>query len=262
MTKSQGHATKLIDAHFALSTTAAEEQRMRAHLTDCLACSAYYERALVVSRLTPHAPTAKERLRVALDLQKPPRVVRPWAWAASAVALAAAACVFWLTPSQRTQAPPDGWSERGNTDNGALAVYEVGSNDQRQPLAPKAVITKASELTLSYRAPAGFAFVMVFAIDAKGQMFWYEPAWNDARQTPTGKAIRPQRTYAMDDAVAHAFAPGPAKVVAVFLKSKLNVREAESAWQRGDHTLRTLDRAAQIATHPLTVAGEADDATQ
>lgn len=260
MSTSQGHVTKLIDAHFALATTAAEEQRMRAHVTDCLACSAYYERALVVSRLNPRAPTAKERLRVGLGLQKPRSLPRKWAWTASGVALAATACFLWLAPVQQTQPLPQGWSERGSADNGSLAVYEVGPNDQRQPLAPGAVITKASQLTISYRGPAGSAFVMVFAVDAAGHVFWYEPAWTDARHTPTAKPIEPQRTYNMDDAVAHALAPGQAKLVAVFLKSKVNVQQAEAAWQRGDRSFHTLDRGAQMVIHNLMVAAEANNA--
>lgn len=258
MTTSKGHVTKLIDAHFALRTSPSDEHTMRTHMNDCLACSAYYERALVVSKLYPQAPTAKDRLRAAVGLQRPHTKWR-WAGAGSAAAVCAAAWLLWLAPMGRTQDPASGFAERGGSQTGALAVYEVMHNDQRQPLAPGARVSPSSELTASFEAPGGYAFVLLFAVDAQQQLHWYEPAWTDARHTPSAKRIRPQRPYAMDDAVAHAFAPGPAKVMAVFLKKPTDVQAAEAAWRRGDHRFTTIDPEARTLSHNLTV--EAKSAT-
>jgi len=74
-----------------------------------------------------------------------------------------------------------------------------------------------------------FDYLMVFAQDSTGQVFWLYPEYVDAASNPSAVAIeRGASDVLLPDLVSHRFVRGPVVVRGLFLRGPLTVREVEA----------------------------------
>ncbi|MBZ4419116.1 hypothetical protein [Myxococcus sp. RHSTA-1-4] len=219
----------LVDRHFSGRIHPRDEQRLRAHLPDCAACRERYERHLLLARLDPRALDARTRLArgLGLDAREP---ASPWRLALVPVAVACLALLMVRIPWNGTSIPEDGFTARGVTNAVAearLLAYAVEPGGHTSLLGP--TMRADQELAFAFRNPDAHRFLMVFARDAAGQVYWYHPSWTDPASNPTAISISPGDTpRELPEAISHSLSPGPLTLHAVFLDAPLTVRQMEA----------------------------------
>jgi len=75
--------------------------------------------------------------------------------------------------------------------------------------------------------PAPARALAVFAVDARGEVFFLYPAHTDPTRSPSSIAIEPGAQNELPDAVRHAYAPGPLRLVSLFTLAPVSVDEIE-----------------------------------
>lgn len=75
--------------------------------------------------------------------------------------------------------------------------------------------------------PAPARALAVFAVDARGEVFFLYPAHTDPTRTPSSIAIESGVQKELPDAVRHAYAPGPLRLVSLFTLAPVSVDEIE-----------------------------------
>lgn len=249
----QPELRRLIERHFTLSIRPADERRMREHLPACASCRAYYEQHLLLAQIDPEAPGPAERLRVGLGLRAP-KLWLPLRVLGGGAALAAAAALLLLllprgeraTPVARLEAERTGeaFVARGTATDAlaALAVFEIDAQDNPRSLDPGASIPASAELSFAYRNRSDNRYLMVFGVDAVGEVRWYFPAWTNPAEPPSAIAIDAAPTpRELAEAVRHPLPPGPLVLYGLFLPAPRDVREVERAIATAPD--RALDRA-------------------
>jgi hypothetical protein len=115
------------------------------------------------------------------------------------------------------------------------------------------------------RSGTSLDFLMIFAVDQSGRIFWYYPAFLDESENPKSIKIADTiRTPKMlPDEVQHGYQPGLLRMFAVFSSEALDVKRIEEIVARDlkDHrSLNTLKRLsiANTGQHSIlmTVKGE------
>ena len=251
------HGGRLVDAHFRAGTTLASERRMRGHLLACADCRKRYDRHLHLAAVDPGAVLpARTRLAHGLGLQLPS--TRPWTgvgWLRAATAVAAislcAIIGLGLFLRQHTSVP----QARGGavTRTSQLLVYEIAKSDTigtgrirnvgvRQALLE---IDRGSGLAFAYVNSAHKHRLLVFAVDDNRHVYWYHPAWTDARDNPVGVAIVPDdAVHEISQAVTHRLAGQRLQLFGAFSDETLSVRDVEAAVARAPSDEQGLLRVA------------------
>jgi hypothetical protein len=240
------HATArgLADDHFAGRIEPSREKLLRAHLTQCASCRAYYERHLLLARLDPQATPARERLARGLGLA-PRRAPFFFRAAPLALAFAGAAltllCFLFFTPPRA-----DGASEfaaRGGpaAANPKLLVYTVRQNEQSQ--RPDKTIQSTDALAFAYANPGGFKHLLVFGVDEHGHVYWYFPEWSNATTDPRAIEIGVAAdARELPEAINHELDGRKLTIYGIFLDEQPSVRRIERL---------VAERAAPNAPLPL-----------
>jgi hypothetical protein len=235
---------RLVDRHFAGTLGSAGERALRDHLPGCAACRDRYERHLVLDALDPARPDRMVRLGRAIGLEP----MRPRRFAAPALAAAFAAAAVLLVISirprvdspdgeapgihapgnQRPGAVPPGAAARGTADRASrVFAYRIGSDDEARPV--DRVILRSDELAFAYENPAGWHYLLVFAVDERGRVYWYHPTWQDAADNPRAIAIEPGATRReLSAATRHDLDAAQLRLYFVFTEAALSVRDVES----------------------------------
>lgn len=123
----------------------------------------------------------------------------------------------------------DGIREKGG--QGTLTGFEafVVRGDDVTPLG--ATMHVGDALGFSYRNLPGSRAteLLLYGVDARGETFWFYPAWAEASRPPNslhiGTSNEPVRLM---EAVRHALVPGRLELHAVFLESRVSVSDAEA----------------------------------
>ncbi len=216
-----------MDLHFAGRLDPRDERALREHLPDCPACRDYYARHLLLARLDPQTPTAKERLGRGLGLRRPQP--QRWVWA-GAVGMAAAALLAVLGP---LVSGDRGFASRGvvPAPSASLSVFRILGGRSEPVLGG---ISARDELAFAYENAAGRRHLLVFAEDAHGHIYWFFPAWRDESENPAAIAIEAtRRPTELREAVRHGFDTDRIVLRAVFTDEPLRVREVESRLRDG-----------------------------
>lgn len=229
---------KTVDGHFAATITPGDERKMRDHLDGCETCRAHYRRRALFEKLDPEAPNAEARIAVGLGLgiaRRAPvmRLVPPVAFAM----LAAAAVLFFLRSPAN-----DGFTARGGgIDEASVAdagsssrvhVYRVPPGGRAQPVID--TIGRDDELAFAYENGAKKQHLLVFAVDERGEVYWFHPAWTDAAADPTALAIAVDPgVRELGEAVRHPFRGEKLTIHAVFLDKPVSVRQIEAMLRGG-----------------------------
>jgi hypothetical protein len=116
----------------------------------------------------------------------------------------------------------------------ALNVFRLSGDAAPEPLGD--VLHLDDGLLFSYTnlGPAPFSFLMVFGVDEQRRVYWYYPAFMDARDDP--KAIDIQKgvsRFALDEVIAHPYQLGTLTLFGLFSDHALSVSALESAVGRG-----------------------------
>ncbi len=214
--------------HFAGSISASAERKLRAHLSGCDDCRAYYQDFLLLAELDPQALPAVERLGRGLGLVERGKLQAALP-ALGALGLACAA----LLAFSALRARPDAADSQEFAARGSVAeapssfvrVYRAGAT--RAELVG-GQIARDDELAFAYENRAGFEYLLVFGVDERGQVFWYYPAWTDASATPTALPIRKSRELLeLPDAVRQKLVGKRLRLLSIFTHEPLSVRAVE-----------------------------------
>jgi hypothetical protein len=229
---------RLIDRHFAARITPREESALRAHLLDCDACRERYRRHMLYAELVPGRPGMTERLAVGLGVSPAPAAPAPapapvpsrrtWVLAAAA----AAACLSLVGKSQIGRLPESEFGVRGSAslDVGrpALEIYRVTETGPTR--LSEGWMSARDELAFAYRNPAGFARLMVFGVDDRGDIYWFHPAWTEAGQDPVAVAVAAgEGPFELPEAIHHDVRGSRLRIVALFTNEALSVRAVETS---------------------------------
>ena len=226
-----------VDAHFAGTITPSDERAMRAHLDSCADCRARYRRQLLLGKLDPQALPPDVRIAQGLGLRKD-RAPRRLGWPAAGAFLAAAvALLFFLRAPQGG----DGFAARGE-DGGpqgdqiaassSLHVYQVPSKEggSGRPLPVFETVHRHAELAFAYENLDRKRYVMIFAVNEAGRVYWFYPGWTDPAENPRAIAITAEAgLHELPDAVVHRFDGTRLDIHALFLDEPMTVREVEQA---------------------------------
>jgi hypothetical protein len=235
----QRRLQRLIDRHFAARITPGEESALRAHLPGCDACRAHYSRHLLYAKLVRDRPGLEERLAVGLGVSLLPAAPasrhlparRSWMLAAAA----AATCVALLVHGRIGRAPESEFGVRGPASNvsvpgPALEIYRV--TEDRSTAASEGWMSARGELAFAYRNPTGFARLMVFGVDDRGDIYWFHPAWTEPSQDPVAIAVAAgEGPFELPEAIRHEIRGNRLRIVALFTNAALSVRAVEEGWR-------------------------------
>lgn len=229
--------SSVVDAHFKTKTSFTQEHELREHLLTCPTCKHRYQRYLLLERIDPGQPRAKERLEAGLGLAPRRLPMAPLAVAALVVALGG--LVFRFAGDRTSEA---GYSARGSSLSASVFAFRL-RDGQTEPLANTARV--GDELAFSYVNPGGAKRLMIFAVDSAGQVFWFHPAWVDVHDNPVAVPIRTStKPVELNEAVRQPFAQGPLTIRALFTDDALTVKQVEEALTNAK--LEALNAAVQI----------------
>jgi len=233
------------------------------HLRGCLDCRQKRQTLLAIEGCLSVHPKdfvdpvfARDILEKARELRPPQEERDSWSsllgwagprwvlWPVAAAALLVLALI--LVPGKPT-APaaggggglPDGVQSRGSGDDAsdAWVSFAVFRSNAGQNVPVDGRIRADDFLAFSYenrRAEAGLGFLMIFAVDGRGSVFWYYPAHPVEGENPCGMPIQVTASpQALSDKVRHPLGPGPLRLWALFSRTRLCVAEVE-ARVRGD----------------------------
>jgi hypothetical protein len=210
--------------------------RVLGRLGRCAGCRASYERHLMVESMLPDGEARRddrlwEAITRSAGVALPPE--RPRARRLSLGLAAAAAVAVLLVVAPRLHAPRPGAEPvaRGGATapvvSPALFIYRSTGPRRSEPVAR--AIRPGDGLMLAYSNPStDLRYLMVFAVDGGGRVYWYHPAYERAGENPAAVPIRTQAFgIELGDEVHHALAPGPLTMVALFLPRPRTVLEIE-----------------------------------
>jgi hypothetical protein len=250
----------LIDGE-ATENRAAE---LRAHASNCSRCEQELEMQSQLARdLAAPAPvsagTVSEVMRRLEKAERPPSRFgwRGWAFAGGALA-ATAVATFLIVPS--TGGDRGMFSARGHrvpwTQKVGVEVWAIESSPRK--LEAGATLSPATAIVASYHnVDVAAAYLLVFALDARGELHWAYPGFEDAKTDPEAVRLAPlQMKRVLPDSVMLDELPtGPMELVTVISREPLHVSRIESlpAPERSITSLRARFAAARIEGMPLRV---------
>jgi hypothetical protein len=254
-----------IDAYFGGRSSPAAQRDLRPHLDACPDCRVRFQRHLQLSALDPRVLPLEERLGRALGVRRrrllPTVGVR--GWTAMAGAVAAAAVALLLGPGTN---PGDDFRARGGGEPAAL-VLSLGASGTdvlafRTDLSEGISLSTGqlpatAELAFAYRNPGGWQWLMVFARDELGNVYWYQPPWTDGRDDPPAVALSGAAgLHELPKAVAHTFRGQRLRLCALASNQPLSVRQVEQQLQTpapGPLDQLTTAAGGQLACRDLEV---------
>jgi len=168
--------------------SAADEQRLRAHLADCPACRGHYDQVSAAAEAMGASPARRERARLMAALEPAPAAApsrRAWAFRLAPALAVAVALAIWLVPRN-----PGGITWRGAGSEGRapvrLLLHASRKGDEGAPPGPvrfiadlpgagEGRVSTRDYLQLSYVGLKAPAYAMVVAIDEGGAEHQYVP---------------------------------------------------------------------------------------
>jgi hypothetical protein len=226
---------RAVDAHFEGRISSATERRMRAHLGTCASCRAYYERHLTLAAVDPQgARPLAERMARGLGLRAPSGAAAvDLRRAGLLLALPAVALVVLVAFVRRGDVDGgSGSSARGGRPaGGQLLISEIDAIARARQVTT--VVARDSGLAFAYANLGHKRRLLVFGVDEHRNVYWFYPAWSDARDNPTAVPIvKDDAVHELPEAVRHHFASDRLQVFAVFTDRAMSVRDIEAAVAR------------------------------
>lgn len=174
-------------------------------------------------------------------------------WIASAavfLAVSVTLLIVWTDmfsqSSQQAISPPPIQARGGSTEEASrwLSIKIFRSTDSGFERVEDS-IDRNDSIAFAYVNPKQqeLAFMMVFAIDAGGNVFWYYPAYDGG----TGHAMsipmeRNENPVQLPEAIRHDLKPGTLKIVALFSRDYLNAPTVERIARQELTTVGSLEK--------------------
>ncbi len=185
-----------------------------------------------------------------------PRRWGGWSYAAAAIVAAAAIAVVAL----RTTTDDAGLGALGGqiTARGAglpsgAATVQAFVARTRPGSAPAllegAELGPGDGILVRYSNPTErAAYLMVFALDQRGDVHWIHPAYLNEKESPSSLRLEPQATLRVLDEVAEPEnpAPGPLRVYALLSDEPLRVKDVEAKLGTAESTIHELFPQAEV----------------
>ncbi len=230
-------AHKLVDAHFEGGLSARQSARMWRHLETCDVCRKRYNAHALLEAMDAagelHARRRLEPPALTSGRQAAPK--RVWGFGIAAALGTVCLLLLWVRPN------PSAFSVRGGTppaEPGAhanLQLFRVARTQQDASAVQVHArigdyLRHGEGLAFSYQNQdkPPYSRLMVFAVDADGQVFWFWPAWQAAHEDPHGVAISSSSGLTeLGEAVFHQHRPGALTVYGLFSHAPVSVKEVE-----------------------------------
>jgi hypothetical protein len=241
---------------------------LRAHAAECPACASELElqRQLIadLAAPVPVAPGAVEAIMRRLPAGEPvARAKRTRVWPTVGGLMLAAAAAFVLIP--RVAPKHEVFTARGGdkvpwTQKVGAEVFVL--SDPLRKLGDGAKISSGVALVAStHNVNAMPAYLMVFGRDARGELHWVYPGYEDVKKDPESVRLLPLQTrQALPDSVVLEDLPtGTLELVSLISREPLRVSQIESL-QPGERTIPSLRARfadARIASLSLEVVAPA-----
>lgn len=174
----------------------------------------------------------------ALDGVAPARPRRSWLRSWYTISAAAAACLATMGAARLLGRRSD---DDIRAKSSTLAAKAQFADIQAYRVAPgaKAVrlgtrMAASDGLVFSYTnlGHEAYEYLMVFGVDARGEVRWFFPAYEDESANPQSIHIEKGRVgVELRETIYHRFAPGLLTIHALFTPSPLLVREVEARVQ-------------------------------
>jgi len=234
---SQDELLRLVDGELTENRAAA----LRAHLAACPACAAE-DRATraLVERLAAPVPGLPSPGAVAAVLRRAqagepgpaparwrPRVLLPLL-AGPLLAAAAIAAVVAVRPE--TPGSPEFVARGGAAAWPRTVGAELWTLEPLRKVETGTALRPDAALVGRYRnAGAAGAYLLAFAVDARGEVHWLYPAFTTAGSDPAAVALPPAAAGALPDAVVLSdLLPGPLRLLTLISPEPLAVSHVES----------------------------------
>ena len=251
----------LIDGE-ATENRAAE---LRVHAGNCSRCAQELEmQRQLVRDLGAPAPVSSDAVAAVMrrieSVERPARRLGWRGWALTGGALAAAAVVaFLIVPS--TGFDRGIFSARGHrvpwTQKVGVEVWAIESSPRK--FEAGSVLSAATAMVASYHnVDTAAAYLLVFALDARGEIHWAYPGFEDPKTDPASVRLEPlQMNKVLPDSVLLDDLPvGPMELVTFISRESIHVSRIESlpVPERSVSSLRVRFPSARIDSLSLRVA--------
>jgi hypothetical protein len=233
---------------------------LRTHASDCSRCAHALEeqRQLMRDLAAPVPMSADAVAAVMRQIENAKSTARRFGWRGWTLAggAVAAAAAFLVVPATGTH---EGlFSARGHrvpwTQKVGAEVWAIESSPRK--LEAGSALSPGTAIVASYHnIDAAAAYLLVFAIDARGEIHWAYPGFEDAKTDPAAVRLEPlQMKKVLPDSVMLDDLPaGPVEFVTFISRDPLHVSRIESlpAPERSAANLRARFPAARIERLPL-----------
>jgi hypothetical protein len=218
--------TARVDAHFAGKNSVTEEHELRQHLlAGCPTCHRRYTRQAMLAKLQPDAPSAKERLGVALGLRR-----RTRSRLLTGLCTMVAACgtlAFFVVGRTDPGFQARGLPAAAGDARAELLVFRVRPGAPNLRAADR--FSAKDELAFAYRNGAGKRHLFIFGVDEHRHVYWFAPAWKEARELPAAPmATADGALHELEDAVGHVYDGARLDVHALFTDRAWRLEELEA----------------------------------
>ena len=178
-----------------------------------------------------------------------------WAMVPLAVAATAAlAMILW--PNAEIVDPPH-FQARGVAKNPdrwvSIHVHRLAGKGY-QPVSQSVNPNDTLAFAYTNRSPSRYRFLMIFAVDPSGAIFWYYPAHVNARENPMSIPISYSDTpLTLPEQVRHPLKPGKVRLFGMFSETPLDVNKIESIIQREMKLSGSIEKLSRLS---LTKTGQ------
>jgi hypothetical protein len=225
--------------------------RQRAHLLECAACRREEERlrTMIADVRAPLAPAPAFDVRAHVEgvmarLDRPqkgvawPRARSLWLGAGAGSLAVALTLVLYLAVRRAPDPVSGTWQARGGAAASSIArevgVWPCAIEGAPRRLGPGATIGRDTPLSAIFRnAGQAPAFLLLFAVDARGDVHWISPAYERAAADPPSTMLPAgaEQRLLSTTAVLDGVPAGPLRIVAVIGREPARVSDVERLGQ-------------------------------
>lgn len=155
---------------------------------------------------------------------------RRWPAMVVAAAVVAVVMLFVVRPQDEFRAKSAGDDERRS----GVFAYVVPEDGEPQRL--EKTVASTAKLGFAYHNDdkSPYRYLMIFAVGADREVYWYYPAYVDAATDPAAVSIeRGVQHQPLPDSVRHELPPGPLVIHALFMPEPRRVSDVERAIRMG-----------------------------
>jgi hypothetical protein len=236
----------LVRGHFSGDNSAFGDRRLFRHLRGCESCRREYRTYAALESLDRDGETrARDRMARAIF---PPAPRRRVLFGAGVGVLALASAAFVISVERSS----DPFQARGSVQQPAaratpsLEIFRIGAGGRGERAG--STIRADEALAFSFVNPraadgtAGTAaYLMVFARDAGGHVFWFWPAWDNPADDPASLPVsKTDHPLELGESVRHPLQAGPLTIFGLFTERPHHVRQVEAALSQGPNGLGAL----------------------